>query len=187
MTLWYSSLLYGLWQEPDPQLAQLKLMYISSFLSVLFSFYFGFKNIARPQERKTERKKERKIIWIKCYLVKSSTCPCNKLLVSQNTACIKMQRSPLLCMHMHFHHLWQNNQSNNPWVINNLFHTLETWALKKQGHVTLWIKNLNRLYFTSTHSLLATISTLLSKEVYHCDGHAMLIWTLSNPVSMTTI
>lgn len=58
-TLWYSSLLYRLWQEPDPQLAKLKLMHIARFPSALILFHFhlrSFQKMARPSQEQKERK-----------------------------------------------------------------------------------------------------------------------------------
>lgn len=141
-TLWYSSLFYGIWQEPDPELAKVTLMHIFSFL-FLFEFHYSqasFMKKAMSQEsNKTECKKDNvhNFVLIKCYLVKSSTCPCNTLLVLSIHSVHTEPEVPTL---VHAHALSAPVTSHcviNPWEKNCLLFQQETWVLRKQGHITL--------------------------------------------------
>lgn len=139
---------------------------------------------ARPQERRKERQSDRKkrlhsVVLLRCNLMKSSTCPCIKVLVFPYTACTLNQRSPLLCMHMHFHQLWQGTVQSIPEKINPIYS-----ASRKPGH---WENKVTLLYESNYpqvralqrdqsphtflfHFLTAT-STLPNTVGCYCNGH----------------
>lgn len=98
------------------------------------------------------------------------------LLVLPYTACILSQRSALLCMHMHFHHLWQGTEQSIPETINPIYSA--SW---KPGHwenkVTLLDESNKWEHFNGSKSahilfhFLTTTSTLLRTVGHYCNGH----------------